>query len=304
MVLTWTFRGFVAPVFTPFTNDDQLNLTEITKYARHLWNKKVAAVLVNGTVGEGVLMSTEERMKLTESWMNVVKTTGQQVMVHIGGTNLNNVVQLAKHAEFIGVPAILCLPDPFFKPANVDDLVNYLKIVSAAAPKTPLFYYHYPSLNGVHLDMIRFLENGFEQIPTLAGLKYTHTDLCESVRCVQFRQRTFTIFLGRDELISAALFIGFDSMIPTCMNFAATEVYELRDKVNCGDIERAVVIQERLWDLANFVNDEMEWINGYKAVIEVIAGIELGNPRPPLKSLTLEQRRKLKTKLILKNWIL
>lgn len=45
-------------------------------------------------------------------------------------------------------------------------------------------------------------------------------------------------------------------MIPTCMNFAATEVYELRDKVNCGDIERAVVIQERLWDLANFVNDE------------------------------------------------
>lgn len=48
----------------------------------------------------------------------------------------------------------------------------------------------------------------------------------------------------------------------------------------------------------------VEWINGYKAVIEVITGIELGNPRPPLKSLTLEQRRKLKTKLILKNWIL
>lgn len=58
--------------------------------------------IVNGTVGEGVLMSTEERMKLTESWMNVVKTTGQQVMVHIGGTNLNNVVQLVSEK-------ILCL---------------------------------------------------------------------------------------------------------------------------------------------------------------------------------------------------
>lgn len=47
-------------------------------------------------------MSTEERMKLTESWMNAVKTTGQQVMVHIGGTNLKNVVQLVSEK-------ILCL---------------------------------------------------------------------------------------------------------------------------------------------------------------------------------------------------
>lgn len=48
--------------------------------------------------------------------------------------------------------------------------------------------------------MIRFLEMGFAQIPTLAGLKYTHTDLCESIRCVQFRECIFTIFLGRDEV--------------------------------------------------------------------------------------------------------
>lgn len=56
----------------------------------------------------------------------------------------------AQHAENLGVSSILCLPDLFFNPKTVDDLIHYLKFVSHAAPNTPLFYYHIPSFTGVN----------------------------------------------------------------------------------------------------------------------------------------------------------
>jgi dihydrodipicolinate synthase/N-acetylneuraminate lyase len=55
----------------------------------------------------------------------------------------------AAHAESVGVDALLCLPELFNKPVTVDQLVQYLKYVAQAAPKTALLYYHIPSYTGV-----------------------------------------------------------------------------------------------------------------------------------------------------------
>jgi N-acetylneuraminate lyase len=60
------------------------------------------------------------------------------------------VFQKAQHAEGLGADGIMCLHDLFFRPAGVDQLVDYLALVSAAAPNTPLFYYHLPGFTGVN----------------------------------------------------------------------------------------------------------------------------------------------------------
>lgn len=49
---------------------------------------------VNGTVGEGALMSIDERKSVTEKWMNVAKEFGIFVMVHVGAANMNGVIEL------------------------------------------------------------------------------------------------------------------------------------------------------------------------------------------------------------------
>ncbi|XKL68311.1 hypothetical protein PGB90_003802 [Kerria lacca] len=302
MVLKAKYRGFMAPVFTPFTSDGQLNLNEIPKYANYLSSKNVKAILVNGTVGEGALMNTDERKKVTEAWIEAAKITGHHIMVHIGSTNLNNVIKLAKHAESLQVDSILCLPDMFFRPTIIKELIDYLKIVSAAAPKTPLFYYNYPALTGVNLDMVKFLESAYSEIPTLAGLKYTHNNLDEGIRCVQLHDGAYTIYLGNDQLISAGLCVGFDNFILTTLNFASEEIFKIKEQIAVGAIENAKQIQRRITDLAYFVIEEMQWINGFKTINSLITGINLGQPRPPLNALTSQQLEKLKTELKKKNW--
>ena len=50
----------------------------------------------------------------------------------------------AKHAENLRVDSLLTLPEMYFRPSNGKELTIYLKLISDAAPKTPLLYYHTP----------------------------------------------------------------------------------------------------------------------------------------------------------------
>lgn len=104
---------------------------------------------VNSTLGEVTLLSFEERKLITETWHEAIQTTKQHLMVQIGGGPLTNVLELVKHAEKLNVNSLLCLPELYFKPKDTDNLIEYLKIVSEAASKTPLLYYHNPSMTGV-----------------------------------------------------------------------------------------------------------------------------------------------------------
>ena len=105
---------------------------------------------MNGTTGEGVSQSIEEREQTAEAWVKACKVTGQTVMIQVGGTSLKDVKRLAAHAEKLGVSSILCLADLFHRPKNADDLLDYLKYVSEAAPNTPLLYYHIPGFIGIN----------------------------------------------------------------------------------------------------------------------------------------------------------
>ena len=55
----------------------------------------------------------------------------------------------AAHAQETGADSLLCLPELFNKPSSVDEVVDYLRLVAAAAPNTPLLYYHNPAYTSV-----------------------------------------------------------------------------------------------------------------------------------------------------------
>lgn len=56
----------------------------------------------------------------------------------------------AEHAENLGADSILCLPELYFKPTSVSDLIEYLAQVGKSASKTPLFYYDFPKASMVN----------------------------------------------------------------------------------------------------------------------------------------------------------
>jgi len=59
----------------------------------------------------------------------------------------------------------------FFKPSTVQMLADILEMYGKAAPHTPLYYYHIPSMTGVSLDMYQLFDaiatQGNQYLPTL-----------------------------------------------------------------------------------------------------------------------------------------
>ncbi|KAK9505352.1 hypothetical protein O3M35_009432 [Rhynocoris fuscipes] len=294
--MKYSFRGFMAPVFTAFTESMEVNYDIIPKYAEYLQKRGVNGVLINGTTGEGVSLNIDERKRVTQEWSWAVKTTKQSLMVQIGGTSMTNVIELAKHAESQNADALLCLPELFFKPKRCQDLVDYLKLVAKAAPNTPLLYYHIPSFTDVNLDMESFIEMACEEIPTFAGIKFTHTNLEEGARCVQIgKEKDVAIFLGADQLLSAATILGFDSAIATTLNMWPELLIDIQRNVNNGNTDKAMALQEKLTKRINQIIKHGSWVPTMKAVMNLSSEFDMGKPRPPLVPLTKLQIQTIAT---------
>lgn len=97
-------KGLVAATVTPMKANGEVNLPALDSYVKHLEKQGLAGVFVNGTTGEGLLMTSDERKAVAEAWMAYKDKF--KVMVHVGGTSYAAAVDLARHAEKIGADAI------------------------------------------------------------------------------------------------------------------------------------------------------------------------------------------------------
>uniref|UniRef100_A0A182WIY3 N-acetylneuraminate lyase n=1 Tax=Anopheles minimus TaxID=112268 RepID=A0A182WIY3_9DIPT len=277
----FNFTGLMAPVFTPYTNSNEtLNLDAIEPYVELLKAKQVNGVLVNGTSGEGMLLTTEERMLVTEAWQKACKKHGITLMVQIGGAPYPDVVQLARHAAQIDVDAVLCLPELYFKPKTCEKLVSYLKGIAKHCHTTPFFYYHIPMFTDVNVHMPTFLDSAEKEIPNFLGIKYTSGDLDQGSACLKEGR---TIFLGADTILCGAVAAGFDSFIMTTLNICPEVAIEIIADVNRGAVKEARDKQRKLNALITTILEHGDWVSAMKkAFREKCPSIVVGDTRPPL----------------------
>ncbi|KAK3911015.1 N-acetylneuraminate lyase [Frankliniella fusca] len=263
----------------------QVNLGVIKDYAKFLAENGIHGVLVNGTSGEGMSMTQAERKATTEAWIAASKPTRIHVQVQVGGTNMPDVLDLAKHAEGAGAHSLLCLPELFNKPASAAELIEYLGAVAAAAPKTPLLYYHNPGYTSVNLDVPSFMSAAAQAIPTFAGIKFTDTNLEMGIKCVRQDGGAHSVFLGCDYVLAGAFALGFSSSIATCLNLLPRLCNRILDSVQRGSVLEAREAQDTLNKAAQAITKNGKWVPAMKAAMKLLTGLDMGPARAPLRSL-------------------
>ncbi|KAH9643028.1 hypothetical protein HF086_013589 [Spodoptera exigua] len=178
--MVFEVAGILAPVFTPMTDTGAVKLSVIPAYMEHLKKHRVDGILVGGTTGEGMSLDVEERKSLLEAWMSVARPLNTKVIAQVGGAPLPDVLELAKHAEKLNVDGIMALPELYYKPKTVDQLIGYLHKVSSAAPTLPLLYYHFPMMSGVNVNMKELFSSASSKLPNFKGAK-ADLDVAEQV---------------------------------------------------------------------------------------------------------------------------
>lgn len=288
-------EGLITAVFTPFHPDGSINPGIIPDYASMLKQRGVAGVFVNGSSGEGVLMTSAERREIAEAWKAQVN---QQLkfIVHVGSTSVETSKELAAHAVAIGADAIACMAPPFLSSSDVEVIAEYCSQVAASAPGVPFYYYHLPVATGAHLKVNKLLRKAAGMIPNLAGVKFTFTDFMDMHQCIALDNGRFDVLHGHDEILINGLVLGVKGGIGTTFNFAPevyTAIIDAYAKQDLDSARRHQMVSIRLVEIMlKYVNA----IVGGKAMLR-LAGIDCGPCRLPLRNLSDEEHRSLERDL-------
>jgi len=287
-------NGFVAATFTAFGPDGQLNLPQIEKQVEALARSGVIGAFISGTTGEGQSLSSDERRQVARRWCDVAGKDFA-VIVHVGHVSLPEARALAEHASRCGAAGIAAAPPYFYKNLTIDDIVACSAQVASAAPGLPFYYYHFPLMTGAAISAPLYLQKASEQIPNLAGLKFTDDNLTDFGRCLSLFGDRMDLFLGREGMILGSLATGGCCAIGSSVNFMAPIYHQIVDAFRRNDLAAAREAQYRaIRILAVFA--KFGGLRAMKAAMNSI-GPDCGPPRLPLRVLDDQQQSALKDEL-------
>ncbi|HEC42978.1 MAG TPA: N-acetylneuraminate lyase [Bacteroides sp.] len=288
-------KGFISAPFTPMHEDGSVNLPKIKEFADFYVRNGVDGAFICGTSGEGFLLSLDERKKVAEKWVESSPPDFKPI-IHVGGPGVNDCKLLAKHASEIGAYGIGTIAPVFFKPARVKELVDYCAALASAAPELPFYFYHMPGYTGVALSMVEFLEQSYDRIPNLAGIKYTHENLYEFNQCMLVRDGHYDMLHGQDETLLAGLALGATGGVGGTYNHMMGTYIELKAAFDAGDFKTAQNLQARSQAFINVLVRYRGNVVGGKRIMKFL-GLDLGPNRIPIQNITHEEETQLKADL-------
>lgn len=288
--------GLIDAPFTPFKANGDVNLEPIAAYAAMLNKNGLKGVFINGSSGEGYMLTVEERMALAEEWMKTAPK-GFKVIVHVGSCCLRDSVRLAQHAARIGAWGIGSMAPPFPHVGHIEELVKYCETIAAAAPSLPFYFYHIPAFNGCYLPMLDLLKAVDGRIPNFAGIKYTFESLYEYNQCRLYKDGKYDMLHGQDETILAELALGgAQGGICGTSNYNGRGLVAILDCWAKGDIEGARRHQDYAQAVINVICHYRGNIVAGKRIMKLL-GFDLGPNRVPFQNMTDEEEQRMRQEL-------
>ncbi len=234
--------GLISAVPTAFREDGSVDFKAIGPLAEHLCRIGCAGVFVNGTTGEGMSLTVEEREKCLSEWRRVLPAD-RKLFAHVGHNCLEDAKRLARHARETGADAVAAVAPSFFKPAGIEGVTQWCEQVAAAVPDLPFYFYYMPAFTGTVLSVTRFLEAAEPRIPNLAGVKYTYETLADFMEASRLENGRYDLLWGRDEMLLAAWSMGARAATGSTFALASPLYLELIAAFECGDMETAQAAQ-------------------------------------------------------------
>jgi N-acetylneuraminate lyase len=286
--------GLVPATFTPLHGDGSLNLGLVEPMVEHLLRDGVTGLYVCGSTGEGVSLTREERMATTAAF--VAATRGRvPVVVQVGHNSLAEARLLAAHAQAAGADAISATPPSYFRPPSLGALIDCMAEIATAAPDLPFYYYHIPGMTGVTPNVAALLREGAGRIPTLVGVKFSHTAVFDMQAALAVDDGRYNLLFGSDEMLLSGLCGGAHGAVGSTYNFAAPLYNRILAAFAAGDMPAAQRLQAHAVEMVGVLVRH----GGNAAIKGMMAflGLDCGPVRLPQVALTTEQQQRLRQDL-------
>lgn len=276
--------GVIPAMITAFNRDEEIDEKGIHSCIDFFLEKKVAGLYITGSTGEAFLMTHEEKKQVVEIIVNYVD--GRiPIIAHVGSIGTRLSIDLAQHAQKIGVDAISCLP-PFYYSFSSDQIYDYYNDI-AESVDLPLIVYNIERAGLMGFEMIKKLSS----IKNVKGIKYTATSHFDIMRIKKEIGPSFMIYSGADEMALSGLLSGSDGVIGSYYNLMPEIFIEIYNAIKNNDYLKAKKLQEKANTVILFsvgsaysvIKKGMEW-----------QGVQSGICRRPFKNYNENEVETLK----------
>jgi dihydrodipicolinate synthase/N-acetylneuraminate lyase len=273
-------RGAIAAAVTPLRDRGaSLDPDGVGPLVRFLTDGGLDGVLVCGTTGEGVLLSVEERRRVTELFLRA-RPNSFQVAVHAGAQSTADTAELAAHARDHGADAVAVIAPPYF-PLDEDELFEHFRTAAAAADPLPFYVYEFAARSGYAIP-VAVIERLRDAAGNLTGLKVSDTPF-DAVE--PYLLEGLDVFIGSEPLVVEGLEAGAVGAVSGLATAWPEIVAQLvRDRTDAAHA-RVVALRDALAKLPFHATLKQALVDR-----GVLASPDV---RPPLRSLSEEDRRRL-----------
>ena len=195
------YQGVIPAFYACYDEAGNISPDEVRALTRYLIGKGVNGLYVGGSSGECIYQSVAERKLVLENVMAEAK--GKVVIIaHVACNNTADSMELAAHAESLGVDAIAAIPPIYFHLPEYG-IAQYWNDISSAAPNTDFVIYNIPQLAGVALTPSLLAE--MQKNPKVIGVKNSSMP----VQDIQmWKDAGVIVFNGPDEQYISGLAMG------------------------------------------------------------------------------------------------
>lgn len=284
------YYGVIPAFYACYEEDGSISASRTEALARHLVDKGVKGLYVGGSSGECIYLDKQERKQTLEA---VMKTVGGKctIIAHVACNNTRDSMELAAHAQALGVDAIAAIPPIYFHLPDYA-IASYWNDISSAAPDTDFIIYNIPQLAGVALT--RSLLSLMRNNPRVIGVKNSSMPAYDIEGFQRESGEDFVVFNGPDEEFVSGRAIGAQSGIGGTYAVMPELFLKMDQRIQEGNLRQAQRIQHEV----NAIIEEMCSCKGnlfavMKKVLERQYGLALGGVRKPLFNLVPEDLPKV-----------
>ena len=273
-----------AATYTPLKEDNTFNPEIIDLYASRLKENDLSGIFINGSTGDFASLTIAERKEQLEAWSD--KKKGLKLINHVGDISLKNAMDLAEHSQD-KADAIAAIAPFYFKPGNLDQLIEYCSKIAASAPQLPFYFYHLPVLTNVNFDMQAFLKKAVAEIPNFQGIKFTENNLV-AFQEVNASAENKDIFFGVDEVFLPAVAAGSKGAVGSTFNHLMPLYTKILKAVKNGHLDEAQKLQSLSINFVKTLDQYGGFNGGGKSFMRAL-GVDCGPSRFPHTTLNNKQ---------------
>jgi len=282
-------KGLIFPIVTPFTPSFELDEEKLREEIGYLLDKSIHGFLVNGSTGECLSLSSQERQRIIEIVAQMCKGK-VPIIAGVEDSATSKAVVEAKLARNAGADAALVVTPPYLKPTFEGIFRHYEQVNQAGVP---FLLYNNPFRTGFTLspqmiDKLTTLNNAI-------GLKQSEENLSNTAEIIRLVDNKISVIhsYGRLSMFPGLLFGGKGAM-PQIFFFAPEKVHELYEAVKSGNAERA----RKIWFELLPLEEAIGGVHGepnpvpFKEAMR-IAGYPMGPCRLPLTPATEDTSKRI-----------